>query len=140
MQRLMIGVLLAAGQSRRMGRLKQLIPWPSEHDPNAKPMVAAAFDAIAAVCNRMIVVTGTQASAVVGALRPRALHEAKVVGDGEMMVSVRAGLAMALQLDDSADVLSSRRPRFCCDLCCTCLEHHATKYPSPNEARDAISR
>ena len=105
MQRLMIGVLLAAGQSRRMGRLKQLIPWPSEHDPNAKPMVAAAFDAIAAVCNRMIVVTGTQASAVVDALRPRALHEAKVVGDGEMMVSVRAGLAMALQLDDSADVL-----------------------------------
>ena len=105
MKRLMIGVLLAAGLSRRMGRLKQLIPWPSEHDPNAEPMVAAAFDAIAPVCDRMIVVTGTQAGAVVEALRPRAFQEVQGAGDNEMMVSVRAGLAMASQLDDSADVL-----------------------------------
>ena len=56
-----------------MGRLKQLIPWPNEHDPNAQPMVAAAFDAIATVCDRMIVVTDTQAKAVVEALRPRVL-------------------------------------------------------------------
>jgi molybdenum cofactor cytidylyltransferase len=105
MQRLIIGVLLAAGQSRRMGRLKQLMPWPSEQDPNAQPMVAAAFDAIAPVCDRIVVVTGTRASDVVDTLRPRDFHEAHGAGCDEMMKSVRVGLALASQLDNSADGL-----------------------------------
>jgi molybdenum cofactor cytidylyltransferase len=105
MQRLIIGVLLAAGQSRRMGRLKQLMPWPSQQDPNAQPMVAAAFDAITPVCDRIVVVTGTRASEVVDALFPRDFHEAQSAGEAEMMKSVGVGLTLASQLDHSADVL-----------------------------------
>ena len=58
-----IGVLLAAGQSKRMGRPKQLLPWPPKGE-NPKPLVAAAFDAIARVCDEMVVVVGHEADDV----------------------------------------------------------------------------
>ena len=105
MKRPIIGVLLAAGQSRRMGRLKQLLPWPNAQDPGALPMVAAAFDAIAPVCDQIVVVTDTRAAEVLEALAPRSFHEARGDGKNEMMGSVLAGLAVALQLGETADML-----------------------------------
>lgn len=65
-----IGVLLAAGQSKRMGRPKQLLPWPPKGE-NSKPLVAASFDAIARVCDEMYVVVGHQSDAVIAALSDR---------------------------------------------------------------------
>jgi molybdenum cofactor cytidylyltransferase len=99
-----IGVLLAAGRSTRMGRPKQLLPWP----PNAadsKPLVAAAFDAIAYVCDAMVVVVGHEADAVIAALGERDFGAVAVDGGAEMIASVKAGLAVARGIDPDANVL-----------------------------------
>jgi molybdenum cofactor cytidylyltransferase len=99
-----IGVLLAAGRSTRMGRPKQLLPWP----PNAadsKPLVAAAFDAIACVCDAMVVVVGHEADAVIAALGDREFGAVAVDGGAEMFASVKAGLAVARGIDPTAKVL-----------------------------------
>lgn len=59
-------------------------------------MVAAAFDALAAVCGEsIVVVTGHEAGAVAGALNPRAFTEATSDPDADMMHSVRVGLYAA---------------------------------------------
>jgi molybdenum cofactor cytidylyltransferase len=99
-----IGVLLAAGQSKRMGRPKQLLPWPPKGE-NPKPLVAAAFDAIARVCDEMVVVVGHQAEEVVAALGERTFH--RTAGDlgAELFASIRRGLLGASQIDPTADVL-----------------------------------
>ena len=100
----MIGVLLAAGRSTRMGRLKQLLPWPP-NSPDAKPLVAAAFDAIASFCDEMVVVVGTEADAVIAALGDREFGAVAVDGGAEMIASVKAGLAVARGIDPTANVL-----------------------------------
>lgn len=90
-----IGVLLAAGRSTRMGRPKQLLPWPPKGE-NSRPLVAVAFDAIARVCDEMLVVVGHDANAVIAALGERRfLH--RQLGDGrqQMIISIRAGLTFA---------------------------------------------
>ena len=100
-----IGVLLAAGQSKRMGRPKQLWPWPPKGE-NPKPLVAASFDAIARVCDEMVVVVGHYADDVATALGDtRAFH--RVQGDlgPELFNSIRLGLEAAVQLERSATVL-----------------------------------
>ncbi len=98
-----IGVLLAAGRSRRMGRTKQLMPWT---DGGAtRPLVAAAFDAIAPCCRAMIVVLGHEADAIAAALAPRAFTRVNADPDAPMFESIRAGLAAARALDPTADVL-----------------------------------
>jgi len=99
-----IGVLLAAGRSTRMGRPKQLLPWPPNTE-NSKPLVAAAFDAIARVCDEMFVVVGEEADAVLSALKGRTFRAIDVGVPGEMIRSVRLGLTSASQLDSSASVL-----------------------------------
>jgi molybdenum cofactor cytidylyltransferase len=99
-----IGVLLAAGRSTRMGRPKQLLPWPP-NSPDAKPLVAAAFDAIAPVCGEMVVVFGNEADAVIAALGEREFGAVAVDGGAEMIASVKAGLAVARGIDPTADVL-----------------------------------
>ncbi len=101
-----IGVLLAAGRSRRMGRPKLLLPWPAPDGPRA--VVAAAFDAIACVCREVVVVVpaGDEAlaAAIVVALGDRRFRQAVPEGD-EMIDSVRAGLLAARAIDHDADVL-----------------------------------
>ncbi|HEY4233386.1 MAG TPA: nucleotidyltransferase family protein [Lacipirellulaceae bacterium] len=99
-----IGVLLAAGRSTRMGRPKQLLPWPP-NSPDAKPLVAAAFDAIACVCDEMVVVVGHEADVVIAALGEREFGVVAVDSGAEMIVSVKAGLAVARGIDPTADVL-----------------------------------
>jgi len=99
-----IGVLLAAGRSTRMGRPKQLLPWPP-NAPDARPLVAAAFDAIACVCDAMVVVVGHEADAVLAALGDRPFRSVYVDSAAEMYVSVKAGLAAARDIDPTADVL-----------------------------------
>ena len=100
-----IGVLLAAGESRRMGRPKQLLPWPPKAE-NAKPLVAAAYDAIARVCDAMVVVVDFQAEAVLAALGERMFYR-EVVGNAgsPMFISIQIGLRMAQRIDAGADVL-----------------------------------
>lgn len=99
-----IGVLLAAGRSTRMGRPKQLLPWPPK-SPDVKPLVAAAFDSIACVCGEMVVVVGNEADAVIAALGKRQFGAVAVDSGAEMIASVKAGLAVARGLDPTADVL-----------------------------------
>ncbi len=101
-----IGVLLAAGRSRRMGRPKLLLPWPAPDGPRA--VIAAAFDAIAGACREMVVVGAaddeTLAAAIAAALDERRFRPAIPQGD-EMIDSVRAGLLAARAIDHDADVL-----------------------------------
>lgn len=99
----LIGVLLAAGRSRRMGRVKQLLPWPPVDGD--RPMVAAAFDAIAPACCAMVVVVGNEADGVLAALGERSFQSLRVDPDAEMLSSVKAGLAAAHSIHLTADVL-----------------------------------
>jgi CTP:molybdopterin cytidylyltransferase MocA len=100
----LIGVLLAAGRSTRMGRPKQLLSWPPD-SPDAKPLVAAAFDAIAPVCDEMVVVVGHEANAVIAALGERKFGAVAVDSGAEMIASVKVGLSVARGNDPTAAVL-----------------------------------
>lgn len=106
----LIGVLLAAGRSTRMGRPKQLLPWPPSKDSTrlqveSGPLVAAAFDAIARVCDAMVVVVGHEADAVLAALGGRKFQCVLVDSGAEMFASVQAGLQTAQDMDSATDVL-----------------------------------
>jgi molybdenum cofactor cytidylyltransferase len=100
---LRIGVILAAGRGRRMGRTKQLVPWPTETE--AKPLVAVAFDAIAPCCGEMVVVLGHERDAVAGALAPRLFHAVLSNPDAPLFESIRAGLAAASRLGPAATIV-----------------------------------
>ena len=84
------GILLAAGRGRRMGQTKQLVHW------NSQPLVAAAYDGIASVCDEMIVVLGHEQADVAASLAARRFHQVTSDPDAEMFVSLRAGLRAAL--------------------------------------------
>ncbi len=99
-----IGVLLAAGRSERMGRPKQLLPWPPKSE-NSKPLVAAAFDAIARVCDEMVVVAGHYGEEVVLNLRERKFFRVNGDSGSELFPSIQFGLLAASRIDPSADIL-----------------------------------
>lgn len=98
-----IGLILAAGRGRRMGRTKQLVPWPGEK--GAKPLVCAAYDAIRPICDEMIVVLGHDAEAVTAALGERPFQPVYSEPDGPMFESIRAGLKAAQRSDAKATVV-----------------------------------
>ncbi len=103
-----IGVLLAAGRGSRMGRTKQLMPWPPNGDEKkhigessisatSQPatVVETSFDLIAPHCAQMIVVFGHDAVAIVEVLQPRTFTAVISDPDSEMMHSIRLGLVEA---------------------------------------------
>ena len=89
-----------------MGRTKQLVNWPTADGP--KPLVAAAYDAIRAICDEMVVVVGHEADAVAAALGDRPFHRCSSDPDAPMFESIRAGLR-------SCPVDRFRRRRWCCN-------------------------
>jgi CTP:molybdopterin cytidylyltransferase MocA len=99
-----IGVLLAAGRSERMGRPKQFLTWPPDR-LLGKPLVAAAFDAIAPACDAMVVAVGYEAKEVVALLGGRQFRAVAVDSGAEMIASVQAGLRAAHEIDVAAGVL-----------------------------------
>jgi molybdenum cofactor cytidylyltransferase len=53
------GVILAAGESTRMGRDKALLPWPPHSEsPGGGTLLSAAIGALSSCCDLVIVVTG----------------------------------------------------------------------------------
>ena len=98
-----IGLILAAGRGRRMGRTKQLVSWPSSNGP--KRLVAAAYDAIRPICDDMIVVLGHDANAGAAALTDRPFHRASADPDAPMFESICSGLRVAQAVDRSATVV-----------------------------------
>jgi len=53
------GVILAAGESTRMGRDKAMLPWPpSESHPPGGTLLSAAINTLLEFCDRVIVVAG----------------------------------------------------------------------------------
>jgi CTP:molybdopterin cytidylyltransferase MocA len=98
-----IGVILAAGRGRRMGQTKQLLAWQTSD--GEKPLIAAAFDAIRPICDRMIVVLGHERISVAAALGDRTFHVAQSDPDAPMFASIRAGLLAARDLDPAAHVV-----------------------------------
>ncbi|MCH8839245.1 MAG: NTP transferase domain-containing protein [Planctomycetes bacterium] len=98
-----IGVLLAAGRGRRLGGGKQFYPWPTVE--GEKPLVAAAFDAVASVCDAMIVVLGHRAAEVAAALGERQFRAVQSDPDAPMFESIRVGIQAALETSAEAPVL-----------------------------------
>ncbi len=94
------GVLLAAGRGRRMGRLKQLLPWGDS------TVVAAAFDALAVHCGAgMVLVVGDDADRIMAALTGRTFCSVESDSEAEQMDSVRVGLQCALGVTGPKRVL-----------------------------------
>ena len=55
------GVILAAGESSRMGRDKALLPWPKSSAPSVRPsgtILASAIRSFSEICDLVIVVAG----------------------------------------------------------------------------------
>jgi molybdenum cofactor cytidylyltransferase len=98
-----IGLIIAAGRGKRMGRTKQLVEWPAA--AGKLPLVAAAFDAIRGVCDEMIVVLGHGAELVAAALGERSFHRVMSDADAEMFESIRAGLVAAKEIDSFSVVV-----------------------------------
>lgn len=98
-----IGVILAAGRGRRMGGIKQLAAWTTAG--GAKPLIAAAYDAIQPICNDMIVVLGHEADAIAAALGDRPSHRVRSDPDAPMYESIRAGLRAAQSIDPNATIV-----------------------------------
>jgi len=94
------GLVLAAGRGRRMGALKQTLPWPPSHlkpeAPHQSTVIASAFDAIAPFCQRLFVVVGGDAAAIVAALGDRSFVRVNADSDDEMFASIRAGFRAVL--------------------------------------------
>ena len=89
-----VGLLLAAGQGRRMGGGKQLIPWPPPDGSGT--LIGSAFDHLQVACDEMVVVLGYQQQQVEEALSPRAYISVSADPNGEMSASIQLGLAQAL--------------------------------------------
>lgn len=99
-----VGVLLAAGRGRRMGALKQLLPWGTGND--MKTLVAAAFDALAPACDMVVVVVaGEDHAAIEGSLRPRRFAPVLVEPNREMFESMRAAFIKVRGLHSGASLL-----------------------------------
>ena len=86
-----------------MGGGKQFHPWPTES--GEKPLVAAAFDAVAAVCDAMIVVLGHRADEVATALGERQFRAVQSDPDAPMFESIRVGMQAALETNPDSTVL-----------------------------------
>lgn len=103
------GLVLAAGRSRRMGVLKQTLPWSvlSEASGKDSTIVAAAFDAIAPHCEGMHVIVGRDADAVIAALEGRRFTRIDSDSEDEMFASVRAGLRAIVELADADEPVTA---------------------------------
>ena len=86
-----------------MGGAKQFHNWPTA--TGSQPLAAASYDAVAGVCEEMIVVLGHRASEVAGLLRGRSFHRVDGNPDGPMFESILVGLRAAQDLDEGATVL-----------------------------------
>src|SRR5438270_13934259 len=58
------GVILAAGESSRMGREKALLPWPKESNKTSETLLSAAIRALSDHCDLVLVVAGKNESIV----------------------------------------------------------------------------
>lgn len=98
-----IGIIVAAGRGKRMGRTKQLVLIKTAQGD--LPLIAAAFDSISDVCSKMIVVLGHESQAVSDALKDRNFISLQSDPDQSMYESIRVGLQEAKRLDPSSSVL-----------------------------------
>lgn len=92
-----IGILLAAGRSSRMGVNKQLLPWPPGSS-RGTTVGAASFDLLARVVDGMVLVEGFAPEPLRAALHPRRFVPVAGAPDGEMIESLQRGLEVAESL------------------------------------------
>ncbi len=110
-----IGLLLAAGRGHRMGGNKQF--HLVQTSAGEKPLVAAAFDTIAPVCEKMFVVLGHRAEEVATTLKmgselfshgENSSDPSEIVSvdpDAPMFNSIQSGLSAVLAADPAANTL-----------------------------------
>ena len=82
---------------------KQFYPWPTAD--GKKPLVAAAFDAVAPACDAMIVVLGHRAAEVAVALGERQFQAVQSDPDAPMFESIRVVIQAALETSPESTVL-----------------------------------
>jgi len=89
-----VAIIVAAGESRRLGQPKQLLPWRDS------TLLAHAVTEAAAVCERVIVVTGAARETVENAV-PADLAEC--VFNPDWRVGMGTSIAAGVRLADDAD-------------------------------------
>jgi len=89
-----IGILLAAGRSTRMGLNKQLLPWPPG-STDGMTVAAASFDLLVRVATQVVLVEGASPELLRAALLPRSFVPTAGAPDGEMLESLKLGLIAA---------------------------------------------
>lgn len=97
-----MGVLLAAGAGKRMGTLKQLLPWN-----DSTTIVASAFDGLATHCGggMIVVVDASSSERVAQALEDRVFQSVASDSDAEMFASIKLGLRCAAESPGMTHVL-----------------------------------
>ena len=119
-------VVLAAGGARRLGRLKQLLPW------GGRTMIEHVVDTVlASTVDEVVVVLGCQAAAVQPALASRpvrgVVNAAWVEG---LATSLRAGLAAVSPQAEAALFVLGDQPRLTAQTIDRLLAHYrATRCP-----------
>lgn len=68
------GVILAAGQSTRMGRDKALLPWPPDDSETRETFLSAAIKAFSAFSDLVVVVGGKNSSSLSSFVGANAAH------------------------------------------------------------------
>lgn len=100
-----VGVLLAAGRSRRMGESKQLLPWPLIHAASTGTVVEASYDLLALFCDDMFVVLDHDAESIQSALGERTFTTVRGECGLPMFDSVLRGLRAVTSVSNDAAVL-----------------------------------
>jgi len=119
-------VVLAAGGARRLGRLKQLLPW------GGRTMIEHVVDTVlASTVDEVVVVLGCQAAAVQPALANRPVRSVvNAAWEEGLATSLRAGLAAVSPQAEAALFVLGDQPRLTAQTIDRLLAHYrATRCP-----------
>ena len=115
-------IVLAAGRSRRMGTQKLLLPF------GGKPLVVRIVDELlSSAIDQIFVVVGGDGTAIAEAITDRPVHFiTNTQPEGEMLSSVRCGLAAVPEESDAAIVALGDQPNITADVVMALIQSFRT--------------
>ena len=108
-------IILAAGESKRMGRDKALLPWPphsaAQSNGSATTLVSAILRSVLRIADRSFVVTGANHELLRGVINPEVAVIRNPVPERGTFSSLQCGALSALKENiDAAVILHVDRP------------------------------